>query len=230
MNWKRSLVFICLIGALSAKTQQTQSVSDLPLATLAAATNDTSKPVIIYYSGDGGFNSFSTTFAKQLNAGGFNVISFNSLKYFWRTKTPEQAARDAQRLIGYAQQTFKRKRFILIGYSFGADVTPFILNRIPKNLQANTKELVLMSPSTHTDFAVHVTELFGKNSKGVNNVPPEINLIRIPILIITGEKEEGGLHTSSLTIPNFRKITIPGGHHYDSDPSYVVKTIADFIR
>ena len=28
---------------------------------------DTSKPIILYYTGDGGFNSFSTEFAKHFN-------------------------------------------------------------------------------------------------------------------------------------------------------------------
>ncbi|MGN6616401.1 MAG: AcvB/VirJ family lysyl-phosphatidylglycerol hydrolase [Ilyomonas sp.] len=217
--------------SFSVKAQQATPVAGLPLATYAASTNDTSKPVIVYYTGDGGFNSFSTSFAKQLNSKGYNIVSFNSLKYFWRTKTPEQAAADAIQVIEYAQKTYNRKRFVLIGYSFGADVMPFIFNRLPKRLQVDTKYMVLMSPSTHTDFTVHVTELLGRNNKGSSNIPEEINKITgIPLLIVAGEKEEGGLNTSSLTIPNIHKLIIPGGHHYDSDPSFVVNTIINYLH
>lgn len=217
---------LILMLALKLSAQQVTPLSELPLQIFSPATNDTSKPLIIYFTGDGGFNSFSTGFAKQLSATGYPVVSFNCLKYFWRTKAPEQAAVDASEVIQNYQNTYKRKRIVLIGYSFGADVVPFIYTRLSPALQSQTQHLVLLSPANHTDFAVHVTEMLGGSNKGNPNVLNEVNKIsNKPFLIIAGEKEDGGLNISALKINNYKKLTIPGGHHYDSDPSFVVRTI-----
>jgi type IV secretory pathway VirJ component len=126
---------------------------------------------------------------------------------------------------------WKRKKVILIGYSFGADITPFIYTRLPKNLTDNISNIVLLSPSNHTDFEVHVTEMLGENSSGNANVPAEINKInQKPILIIFGEREEGDLDVNVLKITNYQKIIIPGGHHYDRDASSVAETILKYVH
>jgi type IV secretory pathway VirJ component len=218
----------CLITFYNTKAQTKINISDLPIMTYASV--DTSKPIIIYYTGDGGFNSFSTGFAKQFNSKGYPVVSFNCLKSFWKSKTPDQSASEASTLINYYENTWKRKKIILIGYSFGADVLPFIFTRLSKNETDDVRQIVLLSPSNHTDFEVHLTEMLGKSRKGTNNVPAEINKInQVPILIASGEKEEGGINFSALKITNYQKMTIPGGHHYDSDPAEVVNSIIKYL-
>ena len=213
----------------NTKAQEKINISDLPIMTYVSA--DSSKPIIIYYTGDGGFNSFSTEFAKQFNSKGYSVISFNCLKGFWRSKAPEESALEASNLISYYESEWKKKQIVFIGYSFGADVVPFIFTRLPKNQADDVKKIILLSPSNHTDFEVHLTEMMGKNRKGANNVPTEINKInQKPILILSGEKEEGSLNFSDLKFTNYQKITIPGGHHYDRDPAEVVDSIIRYLQ
>src|SRR6476620_6645813 len=147
----------CLITFYTTKAQAKINISDLPIMTYASA--DTSKPIIIYYTGDGGFNSFSTGFVKQLNSKGYPVISFNCLKSFWKSKTPNQSALEASSLISYYESAWKKTQVILIGYSFGADVLPFIFTRLPKKQANDVEQIILLSPSNHTDFEVHITEM-----------------------------------------------------------------------
>ena len=219
----------CLITFYTTKAQAKINISDLPIMTYASA--DTSKPIIIYYTGGGGFNSFSTGLVKQLNSKGYPVISFNCLKSFWKSKTPNQSALEASSLISYYESAWKKTQVILIGYSFGADVLPFIFTRLPKNQADNVGQIILLSPSNHTDFEVHITEMLGKNSKGTNNVPAEINKInQKPILIVSGEKEDGSLDSRHLMITNYQNVTIPGGHHYDRDPAEAVNSIIKYLR
>lgn len=214
---------------LKSKAQQDEDVSNLPIMTFASA--DTSKPIILYYTGDGGFNSFSTEFAQHFNSKGYPVISFNCLKHFWKSKTADQSAADASNLISYYEHLWKRKKVVLIGYSFGADIVPFVFTRLPKSLAENIRYIVLLSPSNHTDFEVHVSEMFGETSEGNNNVPAEINKItQKPILILSGEKEADDLNIAALRISNYCKITLPGGHHYDSAPSSVADTIIKYLH
>ncbi len=211
------------------QAQVKTNIGDLSI--MAYASADASKPIIIYYTGDGGFNSFSTVFAKQLNDKGYPVVSFNCLKNFWKPKTPDQAALEATGLISYYESLWQRKKIILIGYSFGADILPFIFTRLPKNQTDDAEQVILLSPSNHTDFEVHITEMLGKNKKGTNNVPAEINkIIQKPILIITGEAETDSLNHAALKIDNYKKITIPGGHHYDKDPSVAVDSILNNLH
>ena len=73
--------------------------------------------------------------------------------------------------------------------------------------------------------------MLGKNKNGTNNVPAEINkIIQKPILIITGEAETDDLNHAALQIDNYKKITIPGGHHYDKDPSVAVDSILNNLH
>jgi len=217
-----------MISFYTTQAQVKADIDNLSLMTYVSA--DTSKPIVFYYTGDGGFNSFSTGFVKRFNSGGYPVISFNCLKNFWKSKTPEKSALEASNIISYYEIAWKRKKVILIGYSFGADVVPFIFTRLPKSQAEDIRHIILLSPSNHTDFEIHLTEMLGKNRKGTNNVPVEINKIdRKPILIISGEKEEDSLNLADLKITNHHEITVPGGHHYDNDPASVVDAIIKYL-
>jgi pimeloyl-ACP methyl ester carboxylesterase len=69
--------------------------------------------------------------AEYLNSLGLPVVGFDSLSYFWKARDPEGLALDLARVIeGYAAQ-WSCDKIILVGYSFGADVLPFAMTRLP---------------------------------------------------------------------------------------------------
>ena len=92
------------------------------------------KPLIFYISGDGGFNKFSTNLCESLNKKGYDVFALNAKSYFWNKKTPEQTATDINNYLIKKIAGRKNQQVVLIGYSFGADVLPFIVSRLPKNI------------------------------------------------------------------------------------------------
>ena len=57
---------------------------------------------------------------------GVAVVGFNSLKYFWKEKTPEDTAADLARVVQHYSEAWNRHRVMLIGYSFGAGLLPFL--------------------------------------------------------------------------------------------------------
>jgi type IV secretory pathway VirJ component len=63
-----------------------RATTDLPIDTLGS--NNMSKPLVLYITGDGGFNNFSKAFMKQWNANGYPVVALNAKSYFWKTKAP----------------------------------------------------------------------------------------------------------------------------------------------
>ena len=220
----RALLFIFLIGFFHAAAQD----SGVPVLVLKG--RDTSKPLLFYISGDGGIdNSFSHAFMKQFQEQDYSIIGMDSRRYFWVKKTPEQAARDIGAVLtGYLKE-WKCKSFVLIGYSFGADVTAFIQRRFTPDLYHLTRHIILMSPSRKTDFEIHLLGMIGLcNNKGAS-VQDEINHLNVPATIIFGKSEED-LYSDSIKAKNVQIIKIPGGHHYHRDISGITRQIINVIK
>lgn len=217
-----TIILVGLVGFLQA-----QDVSKLPLVPFEPAIADAQKPLVVYLSGDGGVNSFSKSLCQQLNAKQYPVILFNTAKYFWDKKTPAQAATDVEKVIAYYRNTWKKNNVILIGYSFGADVTPFVYTRLSQTMATAVSHIVLLSPANLTDFEVH---LLGSVKNG-SSVTEEINRIpNKPILILQGDEEKEKVSPASLRIRNYQIVTLKGGHHYDGNANEVVNSILQNIK
>ena len=148
----RKVVIIILFAGLG-NLSQAQKTS-LPLSMYNST--DTTKPLIFYISGDGGFNKFSTSFMQALNKQGYAVIGLDAKDYFWHRKNPQDAATAIEADINEVNGKWKRQNIVLIGYSFGADVAPFMLTRFSNGLAGKVNHLILLSPSSKTDFEIHV--------------------------------------------------------------------------
>src|SRR5436190_16097413 len=119
--------------------------TSLPLSLYSGM--DTTKPLLFYISGDGGFNKFSTSFMQTLNKQGYAVIGLDAKDYFWHKKDPQEAANAIESAINQYNRQWKRKNIVLIGYSFGADVAPFMFTRFSATLSGKINHLILLSPS-----------------------------------------------------------------------------------
>ena len=194
-----------------------KAATDLPIDTLGS--NDMTKPLIMYITGDGGFNNFSTAFMKEWNNNGYPVVALNAKSYFWKTKTPEVATEDVSGLITQYLSLWKRNEVILVGYSFGADVMPFIQARLKQGILNKLLHTVLLSPSKNTDFTIH---LFYNNDG--NNVPSEINKLNKPVLVIFGN-EETDLPDKQINNKQVTIIKIEGDHRYNNKISNIVHNI-----
>jgi type IV secretory pathway VirJ component len=201
--------------------------TSLPLSLYSST--DTSKPIIFYISGDGGFNKFSTSFMQTLNKQGYAVIGLNAKDYFWTPKKPKEAAVAMEAAIDESNRQWKRNSIVLIGYSFGADVAPFMLTNFSNALASKVSRLILLSPSPKTDFEVHVMQMLGWGKSSGESVPAEINKIIKPVVFIVGDDEKE-FPFSQLAIKNKQIIKMPGGHHYDGDVNALSKQIVAQIK
>ncbi|MCW3119579.1 MAG: hypothetical protein JWM28_3661 [Chitinophagaceae bacterium] len=221
-------VFYLLLFMIAPVYLYAQStVSQLPVTVLPGS--DTTKPLILYISGDGGWNNFSTSFINTINSKGYPVVGLNAKEYFWHKKDAARTAKDVISLLAVHMKNMKAKNIVLIGYSFGADVMPFVATRFDKNIQDKLKYIVLMSPSETTDFEVHVADLLGIGKQSGESVPAEINKIPQPLLFVFGDKEDG-FPLKEITIKNYKVNKLPGGHHYDGDPTAVCNVILPYIK
>jgi type IV secretory pathway VirJ component len=222
---KKSLfIFNLLVAAVFARAQ---SGEILPVTLFH--NSDTSRPFIMYICGDGGMNKFSTSFMQSFQLNGYAVAALDARSYFWKKKTPQQAANDVNKLTSRYLNEWKRKSFILLGYSFGADVVPFICNRLSANIQNRLKSIVLLSPSATTDFEIHLVNILGFNSNSGSSVPAEINKISKNVVFLFGSDEKD-FPLKEVTIRNKQVITLPGGHHYEGDVSALSKQIISTLK
>jgi type IV secretory pathway VirJ component len=211
---------LCLfVGSFVTGRAQTDN---LPVKVLASKVPG--KPIIFYSTGDGGWTKFSNALVQSFNQAGYPVIALNSREYFWKQKTPAQTAADVSSLLNKYLAAWKRDSVVLVGYSFGADVTPFIQNNLDKDLSGKTTHIVLMLPYRSTDFEVHLTEMIGISGKDAYSVPDEINKLNKPILFVLGT-ERNQFPLNSLRIRNYHSITIDGGHHFDDNADKVAGSV-----
>ncbi len=196
----------------------------LPL-NFTGATRDSSMPMVLFISGDGGWTGFDQQICNQLAARHIPTVGLNSQAYFWKRKTPEQATAELEPVIRQYLQAWDKSKFILVGYSFGANVAPFIHNRLPAGLQEKEQAMVLLSPDTKGDFEIHVAGMLGRGG-GPYDVVAEVRSVRnTKVLCVRGEQEEGEMETALKNCAQVRFAKIPGSHHYNNDAPRVAAAI-----
>lgn len=185
-------------------------------------------PIIFYISGDAGFNTFSKNFGKELHAFGYDVFALDSKAYFWDQKTPEQTSSDIENYINKQLVDRKDQKVIIVGYSFGADVTPFVYNRFSENLKNKVQKVFIIGPSKSNDFKIHLEEYFGQEIKGSLPVIPEINKMQnVPLMVVLSDFEFANFPYNKITLrDDYQMKHLAGDHHYGGN----TQMLADFIN
>jgi type IV secretory pathway VirJ component len=178
----------------------------------------------IILSGDGGWAGLDKEVAQALSEHGIPVAGLDSLRYFWSARTPEGIAADIDRMVRYYLAHFGKKRVLLIGYSQGADVLPFALNKLPAATRAEIGLAVLMGMSEHALFEFHVSSWISNDNSGPATLPEVDRIAGIPVLCIYGEGDDDSL-CPKLNPAKVKVVKLPGGHHFDGDYARLAREI-----
>jgi type IV secretory pathway VirJ component len=210
----------------SKQPQRRQSVpaslADLPIVEVpATGQNDT---FAVLLSGDGGWAGIDQEIARVIAARGMPVAGLDSLRYFWAPRTPQGLSRDLDRMLGYYAAHWQKKRAILIGYSQGADVLPFALNRLPAQSHALVVTTALIGIGERASFEFHVTNWLGSESDGTPTAPEIARLAASNTLCLYGEDDEDSI-CPKVNPANARIVALPGGHHFGGDYDHVAELI-----
>ncbi|MDB2414150.1 hypothetical protein N9W34_00085 [Rickettsiales bacterium] len=207
-----------------------ESLSDLPLVELHITASGDKLAIIV--TGDGGWAGIDKSIGEELNKEGIAVIGFNSLQYYWTRKDPEQSAKDMGRIIEYYSKAWNRSDIILIGYSRGADVLPFIVNRLDLDARTLVKEVVLLGQETTVDFQFHVTDWLtsGEHEEARQVMPEMQKLGNQNVLCIYGSEEKGNSLCTQLDKNKFRVVEMKGGHHFGGDYEKLSKIILEHVK
>ncbi len=187
-----------------------------------------SDTVTLFLSGDGGWRDLDRDVAGEMAKLGDPVVGIDTLRYYWQHKTPEQSAVDLVELMHHYRQKWGTKRFILTGYSFGADVLPAIYNRLPADEQKRIDGIVLLAFARSGSFEIKVDGWLGNAGTEAPTGPEMAKLPADKVLCIYGEEE---LDESGCTAKGSvgERLQLPGGHHFDENYPALAKRLSDWI-
>jgi type IV secretory pathway VirJ component len=159
------------------------------------------------------------------------VVALDSQKYFWKIKTPDRTASDMIRVIETYQKLWKRDRFVLSGFSFGASIVPFLANRLPQNVKNNLGPIILITPDKRGDFEIHLSDMLNLGlAKGKYDVLQEIQQGDIKkYLVIFGSDESESTH-QAFQQAGLKTEILQGNHHFDSGYDAVAERIVEEVK
>ncbi len=228
-QWKQAYnELLVKYQAKEAENVPAKKFDHIPLNITKEKNPVISAPVALLFSGDGGWFSFEQSIADRLGAYGIPTIGIDTKKYFWNRKTPEKCASDMAEILNYYGKEWGKTQFMIIGYSQGAEIVPFLVTHFPDDLKSQVLSAVMLSPEISTDFEIHISNMLGLGSRqNTYNVVEEINKMpKITAICIFGAGERTPV--PGLLKGTFVKISlIPGDHHYRSNTALIIKTMKD---
>jgi type IV secretory pathway VirJ component len=210
--------------APASKNGSQADASDLPLVEVPAAHPGKTLAVIV--TGDGGWAGIDQQIGAILADHGVNVVGFNSLKYFWNTREADEMARDLERTLTTYAAKWGAQRFIVVGYSIGADVMPFMAGRMSQPTRDKLALVAMLGPGTHTEFEFRLSNWLTEENRpeGHALIPEMAKLDKTPVLLICGSEEEGTL-CQNYQAPNVKNLILPGGHHFNKEYEQIALAI-----
>jgi type IV secretory pathway VirJ component len=180
----------------------------------------------IVLSGDGGWADLDKVIGEDLQRDGVPVVGWDSLRYFWSLKTPDQTAEDLATVMSTYMERWHAAKVILIGYSFGADVLPFAYNRLPHELQRHVILMTLLGPEKRANFEITVSGWLNI-PPGDDAVPiaPEIDKIRPQLIQCYYGEEEKHPACPDLAAKGSKVVRVSGAHHFDGNYGALEKEI-----
>lgn len=206
-------------------------VANLPLVESKATAEQRAaahpQTLAIMLSGDGGWAGLDKDLAQGLNDEGIDVVGFDSLRYFWAKRTPDSTAQDLARILRYyqSQPAWKQPKIMLIGYSQGADVLAFAVNRLPADLKAQLSAVVLLGMGEHAAFEFHMSNWLGDSTDGPSTLAEAAQLPAGLGVCIYGAEDEDAVCPKLPADSPVRTVKLAGGHHFDGDYAALAKAV-----
>jgi len=202
------------------------TLKDLPLIEVSQTGTGNDDAFAVLLSGDGGWAGIDKEVARALAERGIPVVGWDTLRYFWSPRTPEGVARDLDRAVQYYATAWNRHHALVIGYSQGADVLPFAVNRLPEATRRMIQTTTLLGLGRNAAFEFHLSNWVGP-SAGLPILPEYQKLSRANTVCVFGTGDKDSLCTDFPPgTPGIVELT--GGHHFDGDYDGLARLILKF--
>jgi len=217
---RRALTGSLVASALLAQTTRATGepgVDDLPLVEVRGATH--TGTLAVFLSGDGGWADIDKKIGEELAQRGIDVIGFDNRAYLrGKQRTPDGTGADVARAASTYLAKWNDQRLVLLGYSRGADLLPFVAARLPASLRSQLALVAMLALQERASFHYRFSDLWATHSRP-SDIPirPELERLRgTNMMCVYGHDEEESLCRkvdTTLVHPEVR----PGKHHFDGD-------------
>jgi type IV secretory pathway VirJ component len=211
-----SLVASVLLAQGSPPADES-NVRDLPLVEVRGATH--TGTLAVFMSGDGGWADIDRKIGEELAQHGIDVIGFDNRAYLrGKQRTPDGTGADVARAASAYLGRWNDQRLVLLGYSRGADLLPFVAARLPAPLRSQLALVAMLALQERASFHYRFSDLWATHSRP-SDIPirPELERLRgVNMMCVYGHDEEESLCRkvdTTLVHPEVR----PGKHHFDGD-------------
>lgn len=209
-------------------TSSPNDLGDIPIVEVPSQGPGYPDTFGVFMSGDGGWAGFDKDLSNALAERGLPIVGIDSLRYFWRARTPEGTAADLERVIQHYQTVWSRQRVVLLGFSQGADVLPFVVNRLAAKTRPSIVGAIALSISTTATFEFHVKSWVG--APGDRATLPELLRLAHGSMVCIYGKEDQDAVCPRLDPKGFRIIELPGDHHFDGDYQRLSRIVLDSLE
>jgi len=192
------------------------SVGDLPLTTVEASRG----PLLaVILTGDGGWAQGDRSLAAAFARRDVAVVGLNSPRYLAHGRTAEAASADLARILRHFLTAWHRERVVLVGYSRGADIGPFMVSRLPADLRDRIALAALLGPGPSASFKFSLFDILrAHTASGGLPVSSEVAKLRgTPVLCIYGSRDKGAICPSLDRAGLARAVVRNGGHAVRGD-------------
>jgi len=201
-------------GQIEAARNARGELRDLPVNEVKPEGKEKDALAVIL-TGDGGYVGLDIRMGNQLAARGVPVVGLSSLDYYWQPRDPEGASRDLARILAHYLAAWHKSRAIVVGYSQGADVAPFLVGRLPPPLRAKVGLVALIGPDAEALFDLHPDGWISDRpaSPGLPVAPEVPKLKGTPALCVYAAKEKTSI-CKDLAPGLTTLFEVPGDHAY----------------
>lgn len=192
------------------------TLADLPIVEVEATgtpSPEAADSFAVLLSGDGGWAGIDKQVAALLAERGVPTAGLDSLRYFWTARTPVELAQDVDRIVRYYTFHWKKKNVLLVGYSQGADVLPFAINRLPAATRALIRQSTLIGISATAAFEFHVSNWIGSDTDGLP-VQPEMSKLSASNTVCVYGDDDSETICPKVGAEHARLVKLAGGHHF----------------
>ncbi|MHB1223647.1 MAG: AcvB/VirJ family lysyl-phosphatidylglycerol hydrolase [Gemmatimonadaceae bacterium] len=192
-------------------------VAELPLVEVTARRPG--RVLAVMLSGDGNWAEIDREVAATLADSGVAVVGLKTRSYLLdRQRTPAELARDVARVLDHYLAAWQRDSVVIVGYSRGADLAPFVANRLPAELRGRVTLVAMIALAPGASFEFHWSDLV-RDTRRATDIPtlPELEQLHgVHMLCIYGRDEpESACRDVDSTM--MRSVERAGGHHLDGD-------------
>jgi type IV secretory pathway VirJ component len=202
-------------------SQQKEPTSKIPVIESRSAGNNDF--YIIFLTGNGGWRNLAKYVTSYLNSKNVSVLAINTKKYLLSEKKPDQIACDLESLVDRYNNKWGEDRVVFIGYSMGAEVLPFAVNRMGSKYINELEDMILIGPWQKATFKVKLADYFYEVNKG-DDIYGELLKMKLKKSYVICDDNEYSICAKGLEGVIDHK-QIGGGHHFGGDYNSLAKLI-----